>query len=822
MHNFYHRRRDRAGDMPSILGLTATPSMRSSLQGVEKLEAVLDAKCVSPTLQRETLLRFVKKPQILCAKYVPSQPHLGLTRAMRTLWEARQGLDIAQDPYILSLQARPNDKNLRSLEKAIERNETYSQNQIKGLWNRCVQIQQELGSWAADLYLWKACDTYLDRLERTDDFFDQWSNGEKRYVAAFLRGVMPPRPSPRPQACGDLSDKVTVLLQELLAVDRDVVGIIFVKERAMVTMLYEVLLSCPRIAERYRIGCMVGASTHSSRKRTLYEFWGEANQTGLRDFQLGAVNLLIGTSVLEEGIDIPACNLIVCFDKPNSPKAFIQRRGRARMGGSRLIWLTEESPLVIKRWEVLEEELMLAFEDEEREICRLHSLEDAESRDTTSFEVESTGALLDLDNAKQHLQHFCDAVSKGEFVDSRPEYVLQRHCDSSPPRLSATVLLPPFVPEKLRRVEGESTWLSEKNATKDAAFQAYVALYDAGLVSEHLLPLKFEAAAPVETRAPEVTVEPPFDPWYQVAEGWDKNARRWLYALSYQDESQVQTEYELLLPVRLDQTRPIELFLEAGRNCHVHVGPPRALSKQESSAWPDQTSALLAITFAHRWPVEDGPHVVKFTAKGEGISRKQIGSVTFNPHDEDHVSGQFLVRDRGGSPFLYSGKVAEKPPVDMVQHPFADYDLAPSDEPYLLLTRWTKRVDLLHRPQGDAGSGVVAAERHPWVLPQSWALVDEVSARHAKFGRMIPSIMHELQVMLTVKELATTILRRVAIADLGLVREAISARSASEPVHYERLEFLGDSILKYCTSVQTAADRKTRPLSVKGSADNGD
>ncbi|PHH90284.1 hypothetical protein CDD83_4085 [Cordyceps sp. RAO-2017] len=60
--------------------------------------------------------------------------------------------------------------------------------------------------------------------------------------------------------------------------------------------------------------------------------------------------------------------------------------------------------------------------------------------------------------------------------------------------------------------------------------------------------------------------------------------------------------------------------------------------------------------------------------------------------------------------------------------------------------------------------------------------------------------------MLKTKELAATVIRGIGIADLTLVREAICSRSAREPVHYERLEFLGDSILKYCTSAQAAAD----------------
>jgi len=39
---------------------------------------------------------------------------------------------------------------------------------------------------------------------------------------------------------------------------------------------------------------------------------------------------LVATSVLEEGIDVPSCNLIVRFDKIPSYTSYIQSMGRAR------------------------------------------------------------------------------------------------------------------------------------------------------------------------------------------------------------------------------------------------------------------------------------------------------------------------------------------------------------------------------------------------------------------------------------------------------------------------------------------------------------
>ncbi|KAK5201922.1 Dicer-like protein 2, partial [Exophiala xenobiotica] len=50
----------------------------------------------------------------------------------------------------------------------------------------------------------------------------------------------------------------------------------------------------------------------------------------LTDLRAKAKNLIIETDVLEEGIDVTACNLVVCFDVPSNLKPFLQRRGRAR------------------------------------------------------------------------------------------------------------------------------------------------------------------------------------------------------------------------------------------------------------------------------------------------------------------------------------------------------------------------------------------------------------------------------------------------------------------------------------------------------------
>ena len=56
-------------------------------------------------------------------------------------------------------------------------------------------------------------------------------------------------------------------------------------------------------------------------------------QEVLRRFNAGAVNVLVATSVAEEGLDIDEVDLIVLFDNVASPIRLVQRSGRTGVAG---------------------------------------------------------------------------------------------------------------------------------------------------------------------------------------------------------------------------------------------------------------------------------------------------------------------------------------------------------------------------------------------------------------------------------------------------------------------------------------------------------
>ena len=137
----------------------------------------------------------------------------------------------------------------------------------------------------------------------------------------------------------------------------------------------------------------VGTSSSIKRRAAIGDLADAALQEQVLDpFRIGSCNLVVATSVLEEGIDISSCNLVICFDRPPNLKSFVQRRGRARDRKSNFVMMVPEDDVLTKNtnWQVLEEEMIKAYQEERRVLDTMLELEDSEENSNKRFEIQST------------------------------------------------------------------------------------------------------------------------------------------------------------------------------------------------------------------------------------------------------------------------------------------------------------------------------------------------------------------------------------------------------------------------------------------------
>ncbi|KAL1884331.1 hypothetical protein VTK73DRAFT_25 [Phialemonium thermophilum] len=800
MIEYYWPSKTGGQDVPHILGLTASPA-GSGIEDLETLERTLDAVCRSPTRHRDELLTRVNHPVMRVISYrtvKSSSLSDGFTPNMRSLSRMCQDLDISRDPIILHLQTENTERAREQLEKAIMKNSTFALIQLRRIFKRSVVLCQELGPWAADYYLDEVISRILTRRDSGGFAGDELRAREMRYLAGVLEEL--PRQPPTSDI-DTLSNKVKELLRVLLSFQGEPVGIVFVEQRVTTAVLSYFLSRHREIRSRYRVGAMVGTSVVSGRREDFTDLGSANHIESLEKFRNGKVNLLIATSVLEEGIDVPSCNLVVCFDKPDGLRNFIQRRGRARMRVSELVLLVDDqSQAVAQEWHILEQDMKRRYEDEMRRLDHIRALEDSDDTDYPVYNVPVTGTCLTIDDAKSHLEHFCRTITARKYVDSSPYYII-KHVREVENLVQATVQLPVSLPPELRKVEGIRPWRSEKNACKDAAFQAYVQLHRAGLINDHLLPFHgVDSLREPEVRPGKTTVKEQLDPWPSVAQAWRcSGARQYRRRLMFANGVGTDAaEFELVLPVSIPDLPQLVLYWDPDTYWTVEMADE--LEPGLGSTDADDTGTLLSMAFGHRWPVEQRDHIVRFVARGVSLSIGDIGRDEFRlSHFEDSKETR-LVRDpeNESHPHFFESLLSTKPPLELVRRPYRGFEDAPEVGSYVVVKNWPKKAGYFRQPvrQQHKPSG----KPYHRVLPATRAKVDGAPAIYAYFGMFIPSILHALEVHLVASELMNVQLEALQLTNLPLIATAICTPAARMPTDYERIEFLGDAILKLCVT----------------------
>ncbi|CAF5021702.1 unnamed protein product, partial [Rotaria sp. Silwood1] len=142
----------------------------------------------------------------------------------------------------------------------------------------------------------------------------------------------------------------------------------------------------------------------------------------IKNFRLAKVNVLIATAVIEEGLDIPQCDLVIRFNKPNNFSSYMQSKGRARakQNASYILFMDASNIDAYNRDQIEYQN----YEEIEKMIQHGFSLDEYD--DDSNIDLSeippycpSNGLIIDATRAAQLIMEYCVLLGNGQIFPPR-------------------------------------------------------------------------------------------------------------------------------------------------------------------------------------------------------------------------------------------------------------------------------------------------------------------------------------------------------------------------------------------------------------------
>lgn len=270
-------------------------------------------------------------------------------------------------------------------------------------------------------------------------------------------------------------------------------GIVFVEQKKDVFLislwLKEIAEASPEEFGFLKVNYVVGHTINTSNLKLIRN-----QEEVLTKFRKHELNLLISTSVLEEGLDVPRCNLVIRYDFPATIRQYIQSKGRARSDGSKyVIFCTDEEKERAKQKKYLHEYLELEnllqsdlrekLDGEATEFNDENELRQLAQKYTYYPTGDTNEASLTLHSAIQVINRYCMKLPSDSFTKLVPRATISAEGG----KYRCELRLPINSPLRCA-IKGDLA-PSKKLAKKIAAFQACYKLHEMKELDDHLLPV---------------------------------------------------------------------------------------------------------------------------------------------------------------------------------------------------------------------------------------------------------------------------------------------------------------------------------------------
>ena len=315
---------------PLLLGLTASPVGGRPVDmsyGLSELCQKANANVFMPCFYWEDLLGSVYRPQI--AFIVVETTEDGCS------------MEAAIEAYCTAVMRVVRDR--LGIKSVIELPEVYDLNRTRALLRTLsAQAHTEKNEAAVDL---------LHHIQQIVSAHELNSIVGPRYARSYIQDVFSYHKKEdnsnavqtflaNISALDSLSAKLAQLFRILHEIEpcEDTRAIVFVQRKRTARHLCRVLEAELVLEEKWKPAVFVGQNAGQLDGMS----WADHQSPALQKFRAGAHRLLISTSVLQEGIDVPMCDHIILFDQSWTLTSFIQSRGRARAKDSHYILICNQ------------------------------------------------------------------------------------------------------------------------------------------------------------------------------------------------------------------------------------------------------------------------------------------------------------------------------------------------------------------------------------------------------------------------------------------------------------------------------------------------
>lgn len=217
------------------------------------------------------------------------------------------------------------------------------------------------------------------------------------------------------------------------------------------------------------------------------------NSLALEKFENKETNVIVCTNVLEEGIDLQACNLVIIYDPPKTPRSYVQSRGRARDDQSNYVIMLDRESIdkftkKFLNWQQIDFSMKkeLIGRTIDRPPPSEENIKKEQEQEWDPF-FTNEGACLTALNCVPILNQYAQSLPGDRFTSPSIFWKRITHTDGT---FSVNLTLP--TQSMINDEIVGSPQKSIKVAKQDAAFKACKMLYFNGNLTEKLSPIDSE------------------------------------------------------------------------------------------------------------------------------------------------------------------------------------------------------------------------------------------------------------------------------------------------------------------------------------------